>query len=187
MLDMTDDARTRLSRLVERAIDDRSYDEAVDWLLDALQDDRPAYDLMMQPYAARAARELVTSAVHMKRSRIWNNAGNGVSRGDTFGPQETANPAAHPGTNRNTVAALSAGVVRSGLMDFRLHDGTPLSDAGKEKVLQAAALWGKQASDMAWKARWMNRVAEKVPEGKTVRDALDESALAAMKEETQNV
>ncbi len=187
MLDTIDTPRTRLANMVERAIEDRSYDEAVTWLLDALKSDREAYDEMMRPYEPRAARELVTSAVHIRRSRIWNSASNGVSRGDKGASRETAIGFTHPGNNRNTVAALSAGVIRSGLMDFRLHDGTKIADADREKLLQAAEVWGKQASDMAWESRWMMRVASKMKANATVGAALTEDALAALKEETQDV
>lgn len=187
MLDTTENPRARLMQLVESAIDGRCYNDAVDYLLKAVADDRGARDAMMKPYERQAARELIGGVVRQGRQRIWNNAGSSVNRDASAAAQKTAIESAHPGTIRNTVSALSDGVKRTSLMDFRLHDGTPLADADKIKVLDAANHWRVKATDMAWKARWMERVADKVPNGKTVRDALDENALADMQKETRDV
>jgi hypothetical protein len=193
LLDVTETPKARLAALIEQAIEGRTYQEAVDWLLIEVAKDRVALDVMLEPYRRQAARDAIGITVRTQRHRIWNSGGNAVSRDANRDTQETATAAAHPGHYpRPTapdarVAALTAGIVRAGLMDFRLHDGTPLCDADREKVLDAARHWGQKARDMSWKARWMERVAAKVKPNKTVRDCLNETALADLKKETENV
>lgn len=187
MLDTHNGPRERLAAMVAEAIEGRDYSDAVDYLLGLVRQDLEAMSAMLQPYERQAARELIGLKVRSQRQQIWNNPSDRVSRGDAIRAQETAKQRPHSGINRNSVAALSAGVIRSGLMDFRLHDGTPLADADKAKVTDAALHWGTKARDMAWKARWMERIADKVPTGKTVRQALDEATLHALKMETENV
>ena len=193
MLDQIDCPKSRLTALVEKAIDGRDYQDAVTWLLENVAEDRGALDAMLEPYRRQAARDLIGITVRNQRSRIWNSGGNVTGRDVKAAAQETAIPHTHPGdfirhtAPDNRVSALTAGIVRAGLMDFRLHDGTPLADADKEKVQDAANHWGIKARDMAWKARWMERVAAKVKTGKTVRDCMDEETLSALKSETQDV
>lgn len=187
MLDETNGPRERLAAMVSDAIYGRDYQDAVDYLIAEVAKDHEAMSLMLEPYQRQAARELIGITVRSQRKRIWNNASDSVSLGDNEAAHGNATVHTHPGNYRNSVAALSAGVIRSGLMDFRLHDGTPLADADKAKITDAAIHWGTKARDMAWKARWMERVAAKVPDGKTVRQSLDEAALADLKKETENV
>jgi hypothetical protein len=193
LLDVTENPKARLSALIEQAIEGRTYQEAVDWLLIEAAKDRGALDAMLEPYRRQAARDAIGITVRTQRHRIWNSGSDTASRDDKCRTQVTDSALSHPDPYARPtapdarVAALTAGIVRAGLMDFRLHDGTPLADADREKLLDAARHWGQKARDMSWKSRWMDRVASKVETGKTVRDCLDEKTLSALKVETENV
>ena len=75
-------------------------------------------------------------------------------------------------------------VVVSSLMDFRLPSGVLIGNATKADLTAASAFYWKQADDMAWKARWVDLVAEKVGP-KTVADVLNASKLAALQEQAK--
>jgi hypothetical protein len=82
------------------------------------------------------------------------------------------------------VTALAAG---NRLIYFPLPGGKVLADASAAEVRAAAAFYTLQARDMGWKARWLRAVAQRVPEGKTVKEALTEKALTKLKAEALNV
>lgn len=77
------------------------------------------------------------------------------------------------------VKALAHG---NALMFFRLPTGSLLGQAKRAEVDEAAQFYSKQATDMAWKGRWLSMVAEKVEGQKTVGKCLTEHDLAKLQE-----
>lgn len=72
------------------------------------------------------------------------------------------------------------------LLDFPLPNGMRLADASKDDVGNAIQFYRKQANDMAWKARWLQLVAQSVPGGKKVGDALTEERLRELQTEAND-
>ena len=79
------------------------------------------------------------------------------------------------------VVAL-ARINSTALLDFRLPSGQRLATAGRDEVGAAAGFYLRQAADMGWKGRWLERIGAALPEGRTVAQAFGEADLAAMQE-----
>lgn len=72
------------------------------------------------------------------------------------------------------------------LLDFPLWGGKKLRDATKDDVAESAAKWTAQGKDMMSKGRWLSLVASRVPEKKTVGQALTETELRKLHKEATN-
>ena len=70
----------------------------------------------------------------------------------------------------------------SRLMDFILPNGIRLGEARRDEVMAATDFYRKQASDMSYKARWLEAIADKVEGKKMVKSCLSESDLMKLKE-----
>jgi hypothetical protein len=111
-----------------------------------------------------ASYDAVSGAIRAERAIVWNT------------PQPTTIE------RRAQVTALASGTVRT-LLDFPLPGGKRLGDATRGEVGEAADLYGSQARDMAWKARWLAHVAQSVPDGKRVADVLTAERLEELRQE----
>ena len=80
---------------------------------------------------------------------------------------------------RQRAAAFVSSVSMS-MLDFPLAGGQRLGAAVRSDVERQAALYEEHASDMSHKARWLRRIAERMPEGRAVGDVLDEATVTAM-------
>ena len=116
---------------------------------------------LVQPHVESIARELMRANMRETRRVAWQR------------PTE-------PDARARRVGA----VVVSSLMDFRLPSGLLIGNATKADLIAAAAFYRKQADDMAWKARWVDLVAEKIGR-KTVADVLDATKLSALQEQAK--
>lgn len=76
-----------------------------------------------------------------------------------------------------------ANAMRASLLDFPLPGGKRLADADAGEVREAAALYRRDAADAAWKARWLERVAEATGRKRCVANAVSESDLRRLQEE----
>ena len=76
-------------------------------------------------------------------------------------------------------------LARSNLMLFALPiaNGKLLKDATREEVGQASEFYGKQATDMAHKSRWLALIGQIIPEGKIVGQVLSEGRLSELQDE----
>jgi hypothetical protein len=136
-----------------------SVDAAVDALLTGVAGQPGLEAAMLEPYRAGAARDLVRAVVRDTRKDVWRRP---------VGPD---------------LRVISLARINStALLDFRLPGGQRLAIAGREEVAAAAGFYLRQAADMAWKGRWLERIAAAVPEGRTVAHAFGEVELAAMRE-----
>lgn len=75
-----------------------------------------------------------------------------------------------------------ANAITASLLDFPLPGGKRLADATPEEVREGAAFFRSQAEDMSWKARWLDKVAEKVGRKPRVAAAVTEADLRKMQE-----
>ena len=69
------------------------------------------------------------------------------------------------------------------LMDWPLPGGLPLYKASKGKIADAAAAYLRDASTFDKRGTWLKRIADTMPEGKTVAEVFGESDLAAIRDE----
>jgi len=96
---------------------------------------------------------------------------------------------AHRGERRvimrtlNHLEALS-GAVESMLLDFPLAGGIKLRDATRDDVERQAAIYRSQIGDMAHKQRWLEAIAERLPEDSTVGDVFSETDVASLWDNT---
>ena len=80
------------------------------------------------------------------------------------------------------VAALA--MANRTLMDFPLPGGKAIRMATHADLMDAAGFYKTQAGDMAWKGRWIARIAASTPKSKTAGEALTEAQLAKIKNDT---
>lgn len=78
-------------------------------------------------------------------------------------------------------------LARGNRMAFPLPGGGWLGDAKSDEILLGAAYYRTLSNDTRTKARWLEIVAEKVPDGKVVRDVLTEDDLTELQEEAQRL
>ena len=125
-------------------------------------------DALLQPHEWHAALAAVRNATTSKRKAVW-----------------TAPTRAEKAEGAERVFLLAESIGEM-LLDFPLPGGRALRLATKEDVNEAADFYRTKAVDMGHKARWLARIARKVPKGQTVGDALDNAALEKMQKETDN-
>lgn len=75
-------------------------------------------------------------------------------------------------------------VIASSLLDMPLSDGTLLRDATRFEVIEAAERYHKLSSTMAHRARWLSAIAERVPDGKRIGDAINDAVAQELFERT---
>jgi hypothetical protein len=75
---------------------------------------------------------------------------------------------------RDDVMALARGI-SSALLDFPLAGGLRLRDATRAQVLEQVRIYETQGRDMLRKARWLQAVAQSVPENSRVGAALSDA------------
>lgn len=86
--------------------------------------------------------------------------------------------------NRGSVVALSRGIAAS-LLDFRLPGGKKIKDANRSEIEADAEFYGRQASDMGHKARWLRLIAQSIPDGKLGGDVISAERALELWEETK--
>lgn len=80
-----------------------------------------------------------------------------------------------PVDTRAAVTALGEGMTPVVLaLDFQLANGLKLRDAMREDVDAQAERYESFSRDMRWKAKWLRKIAEIVPDGTRVGDAIDD-------------
>ncbi len=137
-------------------------------LLERAHRNPPLLDALLSPHEWHAALAAVRAATTSKRKAVW-----------------TAPTRAEKAEGAARVFILAESIDEM-LLDFPLPGGLALRLATKEDVTEAADFYRTKAVDMGWKARWLIRIARKVPKGQTVGDALDNAALEKMQKETDN-
>jgi hypothetical protein len=75
-------------------------------------------------------------------------------------------------------------VIAASILDMPLADGTKLRDATRFEVVEAAERYRNLSSTMAHRARWLEAIAERVPDGRRIGDVLTDDAAQRIYEET---
>ena len=144
------------------------YAAGADCLLDDAHQNPALLDALLSPHERHAAMTAVRAATSAKRNAVW-----------------TAPTRAERAESAERVFILAESIGEM-LLDFPLPGGRALRLATKEDVNEAADYYRNTAANMGHKARWLARIAPEVPNGQTVGDALDNSALEKMQRETDN-
>lgn len=134
--------------------------KAASLLYDRIMSDHVLRAEFIEPLVREWCADLIAAeCVRKPRAAVWSEAVN-------------------HGSNRRARA-----VVRS-LLDFPLPGGKPLHLATRAEVSDAADFYTRQAEDMAWKARWLTRIAGGMGRKRTVGAAFDADGLQALYDET---
>lgn len=128
---------------------------------------REMRDALTEPLINGACYDLIRRVCIKERRKIW------------LTPDLTAREGKPVG---HDVHHLAAG----NLLQFPLPGGQPLGDATREEIAEAAGFYARQAADMAWKGRWLDRIALAMPPGKRARQVFDDRKLRLLQEETRN-
>ena len=81
--------------------------------------------------------------------------------------------------NRGAVVALANGLSRA-LLDMPLANGLPLREATRAQLIEQADRYASTARDAGHKAKWLQAIAQSVPDGKKVGDVLDDERAAEL-------
>lgn len=114
-----------------------------------------------------ASYEAVANVVRRDRAQIW-----------ALTPEDIAR-------RRTQVEALASATAKS-LLDFPLPGGKRLAEATREEVSVASEFYGAQARDMGRKSVWLRLVAQSLPDGAKVGDALTASRLEELRAEASH-
>ena len=77
-------------------------------------------------------------------------------------------------------------LARANLMNYRLSNGTPVSDASRGDLVKDGDFHIKQGRTMLHTGRWMRLVGQHLPNGKIVRQAMNEERLHELWKESEN-
>ncbi|WP_312595489.1 hypothetical protein [Brevundimonas sp.] len=156
-----------------RALADAGGDvrEAARMLEIAARSTLPLRDALTDALVAGACWDAVNGQVRKERQRIWS-APRAVEAAPNRQSQEQASRVVH----------LASGTLKM----FPLPGGKRLGEATRSEIAAAAGFYERQAGDMAHKARWLQLVAQSVPEGKTAGQALTDERLAELQAEVRD-
>ena len=84
---------------------------------------------------------------------------------------------------KDAVIALANGLTRA-LLDMPLAGGLPLRDATRAQVLESSERYAATAKDAGHKAKWLQAIAQCVPDGKTVGEVLTDERAADLYRES---
>jgi hypothetical protein len=163
-----DDMAALIAEAARRAVKEGGGDprSATDILEAAVRKDQRLRDAIMAPLVRQACYSVVSAEIRRERSTVWNST-----------PKERVERIGRSQTQR--VIQLAAGT----LLMFPLPGGVKLGEATRVQIAEAATFYGRQASDMSDKARWLRLVAERVPEGKTAGQVFTDQALRDLQAE----
>jgi hypothetical protein len=144
---------------IEAAADQQ---DATDRLLERVRADAALRSELLTPWETTAAAAIVVSVQAAQRRTIW----------------------VRPSAPDARVSALRTAAATM-LMDFPLPGGKRVRDATAADLAAGVAFYAGRAADMGAKARWLAAVRAKLEATNlaTVAEAMDEAALAALRED----
>lgn len=168
-------AEDLVAEAARRALDDAEGDvKAATAMLElAVAEPGPLRDALLEPLIAQACSAAIGREIAWRRRGIWTGQKSRHAGKST--PQEIQRQ-----TSR--VVSLAAGT----LLMFPLPGGKALGQATRTEIAAAAEFYGRQAADMGSKSRWLQLIAQSVPDGKTVSDVLSDKRLRELQREAQN-
>lgn len=154
-----DALRSYSERYIREAVEQTStYSEAAAHLEKEAREDKMLWRSLTEPLLSRACMTAVREHGQHERRKVWKSTADST-----------------PQHGDRLAAAMVA------LMDFRLVNGKRIAEANKIEVLDSAVFYDTQSRDMAAKAVWLRRVAEKLGDGDTVGNALSEQDLRKLR------
>ena len=145
--------------------------------------DQDLYDGLVSNFLGRACRDAILAVVR----HAWRPASWGSDYKVNFAVMPLGKGQQAPDPKAGNIIALADLNMRN-LMEFHLPiPGSPLlGSATREQVLRAAQGYLSHGRDFFRKGRWLELVAEKMPEGdKLVREVLNERKLADLRAEAE--
>ena len=136
---------------------------AVGLMSDRVRKNPSLFKALMLPLVEEACYSQIRKIFRGERAIIWRT------------------PNASDSGNGDRVVSLARGNLHM-LMQFRLPNGKPVAESKKPDLEEAASFYGKQASDMSHKSRWLNLVASELAEDLTVGEVLTEERLRILQE-----
>lgn len=133
-----------------------------------VRSNRGLRDQLLEPLIASACYDAIRKVSITERRTAWKP------------PTEKLVPGKVTGSAR--VVQLAAG----NLLMFPLPGGKKLGEATRKDISAAAEFYSKQAGDMGHKARWLQLIAQSVPNNKTVNDVLTDKRLRELQREAKN-
>lgn len=124
------------------------------------------------PLIAQACYDAVRRQIKWARREAWTGT---KHRGSQSTPEVIQ-------AQQSRVVHLAAGT----LAMFPLPGGKRLGEATREEIVAAADFYGRQASDMGAKARWLRLIGQSLPDGKRVSDVLTDKRLRELQAEAQS-
>ena len=144
--------------------------------------DKDLYDGLVSNFLGRACRDAVLFVVRNE----WRPASWGSEYKVNFAVMPLGKGQQAPDPKASNLIALADLNMRN-LLEFHLPiPGAPLlGGSTKEQVLKAVHYYLSHGRDALKKGKWLELVAEKVPEGKLVREVLDAKKLADLKDKAE--
>lgn len=133
----------------------------------AVRKNRDLRDALTDPLLANACYDAVRKVCIVERRAIWKP------------PVEKRVASIVTGAKR--VVQLAAG----NLLTFPLPGGKKLGEATRAEISKAAEFYRSQSADMQSKAKWLQLVAQSIPEDKTAGDVLTDKRLRELQKEAQ--
>lgn len=155
--------------MAREALDGANGDEAAatDTLFHAVVNDEAIYELVALPLVRNACNEWI---------RRLNGEARRVVR------QAVVTQIDRPRVSTADQARATAFMLR----DYPLAGGVKLGDATREEIARTIDLKETQSATMLADARWLRLVAQSLPPGARVRDAISEERLIELRREAQN-
>jgi hypothetical protein len=158
------DLPVTLSSLAKSALDasDGDTQKAIDALVSQLSADAGLLRLIIRDAVSDAVSYRVELQMRNKRRQIL----------------------ASTTSTRGAVIALSSGLSMA-LLDFPLANGLKLREATRADVVAAADRYALVSKDMRHKAKWLQAIAQSIPDGKRVGDVMTDERAAELFKETE--
>lgn len=158
-----------VAEAARRALDDANGDtvRAARMLETAVRAQSPLREALTEHLIGSACWAAIQTQTRVQRRAIW------------IAPRTEGTPRATSVDDR--VVHLASGT----LLMFPLPGGKRLADAKREEIAAAAEFYGRQASDMGAKARWLRLIAQSLPDGKVVGEVLTDERLRELQDEAR--
>lgn len=162
-----------VAEAARRALEDADGDvrTAAEMLERAVRMESPLRDALTDPLISGACWQAVSQQHRERRRQVWNSP----KPVPTATAKQTAEQTAR-------VVQLAAGT----LSMFPLPGGKRLAEATRSEVVAAADFYAQRSTDAGHKARWLQLVAQSIPDGKTAGDVLTDERLAELQAEVRD-
>lgn len=145
---------------------------AAEMLERAVRAKSPLRDALTDPLISGACWQAVSQQHRERRRQIWN-----APKAMAIAPVKSGGA-----QDKARVVQLAVGT----LSMFPLPGGKRLADATRAEIVAAADFYAQRAQDAGHKARWLQLVAQSIPDGKIAGDVLTDERLAELQQEVSN-